>query len=87
MAAILPFEDPSRTSCPNSIEVCTYRKPLDNSVILANIAHVSLGSSDMTRRPIVTAEPMSHDEAMALATAYAEAHSVPVVYEKRAVEH
>ena len=84
MFEILPFDDGSRNTCLNSIEVCTYQSPLDKTVTLANITHIVAGghavTAGMTPHRIASAEPMTDDEAMALVMDYAGKNKVPFIY-------
>lgn len=76
-------------ACPDSdyVRVCTCSDPNDDSVTLATIQRIidrSNGTLESGRnwriKTLVVNEPMSPDDALGLATRYAERKGIPVVY-------
>jgi hypothetical protein len=85
MIEVRPMDDPTRESCPNSLEVNTFPKPTQPDVILANITWIRQTSDrSMSFQPLVQSEAMSHDTAMEWARAFAAKNGVPTIFERRA---
>lgn len=77
--------DPCRGS--DFVRVCTCSDPDDDTVTLATIQRIvdkSNGTLESERnwrvKTLIIDKPMSHDEALGLATCYAERKGIPVVY-------
>jgi hypothetical protein len=71
------------------VRVHTYSHPFDDTVTLATIERViEKANAAATRQPntpkrvktLLTRQPMSPDQAIVLATSYAERKKIPVVY-------
>ena len=84
MIEIRPIGHASRNTEPNSLEVVTFPKPLDHSITLANITWVFVSECSSTWRNIVDREAINHDDAMRLATKFAQRYNIPVIFEKKA---
>lgn len=86
--------EPSMASRPESdyVRVHTYCDPQDDTITLATIERViEKPVSDETPRPtlvkriktLIMRAPMTVDQALGLATRYAERKKIPVVYAER----
>jgi hypothetical protein len=81
------------TSCPETdyVRVHTYSDPLDDTITLATIERVVEKPRGAARaaavikrvRTLITRKPMSPEQAIDLATSYAEHKKIPVVYADR----
>jgi hypothetical protein len=63
-----------------SIEVRSYRSPIDRTVIISEVLARESDGSSVTCTPIVKRQPMSHDDAVEKAKKFAEAARWKTIY-------
>jgi len=67
---------------PSYLKVDTYPTPTNPAIRLAHIKWFKKGSVEVTCKRLVTGQPMSHEDAMAVANLLAEKNEVPMIYER-----
>jgi hypothetical protein len=88
---ILPESNTSDRPCGDYVRVSTRRDPNDDTVTLATIERIvekqrsaEAASPKVHVKTLVMSQPMSPDQAIGLATCYAERKNIQVVYTARA---
>jgi hypothetical protein len=84
---ILPEGSETGAPCSDYVRVSTHSDPNDDTVTLATIQRVVEKEQPNETSPpkvhiktLVVSQPMSPDQALGLATCYAERKHIPVVY-------